>query len=116
LRRIMQIHITEEARHLCFAREYLRTRVPRLGAWRRQVMAVGAPLILGAMAREMLEPPAIVADTYRIPRDVMRAAYREGALQKALLAAALEKVHALCAELDLLTSIARPLWRTQGLA
>jgi hypothetical protein len=116
LRRMMQIHITEEARHLCFAREYLRTRVPELGAWRRQVMAVSAPLILGAMAREMLEPPAIVAETYRIPDDVIRAAYRESAQHKELLAAALEKVRELCAELDLLTRISHPIWRMQGLA
>jgi hypothetical protein len=116
LRRMMQIHITEEARHLCFAREYLRTRVPRLGAWRRQVMAVGAPLILGAMAREMLEPPPVVAETYRIPAEVIRSAYRESALQKALLRASLEKVHALCGELDLLTRLSRPLWSSLGLA
>ena len=30
LRRVMQIHITEEARHICFAREYLRHHVPLL--------------------------------------------------------------------------------------
>ena len=29
-KRIMQIHVTEEARHLCFARQYLRARVPEL--------------------------------------------------------------------------------------
>jgi hypothetical protein len=79
-------------------------------------MAVSAPLILGAMAREMLEPPAIVAETYRIPADVIRAAYRESARHKELLAAALEKVRELCAELDLLTRISHPIWRMQGLA
>ena len=26
----MQIHVTEEARHICFATSYLRERVPRL--------------------------------------------------------------------------------------
>ena len=111
LRRMMQIHITEEARHLCFAREYLRTRVPLLGRWRRQVMAVSAPLILGRMAREMLDPAAIVAETYRIPKSVLDEAYRHGEVHRALVRASLDKVRTLCGELDLLTSISRPLWQ-----
>jgi len=111
LRRMMQIHITEEARHLCFAREYLRTRVPQLGPFRRQVMAVGAPLILGRMAREMLDPPSIVARTYGIPKSVITEAYRRGPIHRALVRASLDKVRALCSELDLLTGFSRPLWR-----
>jgi hypothetical protein len=111
LRRMMQIHITEEARHLCFAREYLRTRVPLLGWWRRQRLAIGAPLILGAMAREMLEPPAVVARTYAIPRRVMNEAYRDGAIHRAGVRDSLAKVRALCGELDMMTGVARPLWR-----
>jgi hypothetical protein len=111
LRRMMQIHITEEARHLCFAREFLRARVPRLGFFRRQVMAVGAPLILGAMARELLEPPAIVAQTYRIPMSVVAEAYRDGPIHRALVRASLDKVRDLCSELDLMTRVSRPIWR-----
>jgi hypothetical protein len=111
LRRMMQIHITEEARHLCFAREFLRTRVPQLGFFRRQIMAVGAPLILGAMAREMLEPPVIVAQTYRIPKSVVAEAYRKGPTHRALVRASLDKVRDLCSELDLMTRVSRPIWR-----
>src|SRR5262245_45911005 len=40
LRRVMQIHVTEEARHLCFARHYLREHVPRLGRLRHFVLQV----------------------------------------------------------------------------
>jgi hypothetical protein len=116
LRRLMQIHVTEEARHLCFAREYLRSRVPHLGPIRRQIMAIGAPLILGAMAREMLEPPAIVPKTYRIPRSVIRQAYQESALHRAQLRESLDKVRELCGELDLLTGMTRPIWRRLQLA
>jgi hypothetical protein len=116
LRRMMQIHITEEARHLCFAREYLRSRVPQLGPWRRQVMAVGAPLILGRMAREMLDPPAIVAKTYGIPKSVLNEAYRDGEIHRALVRASLDKVRVLCGELDLLTRVSRHLWRSLRIA
>src|SRR5438477_4170683 len=56
LKRIMQIHITEEARHLCFARHYLKRHVPQLGVVRRAVLAVRAPLILAVMAQLMMRP------------------------------------------------------------
>ena len=36
LERIMRIHVTEEARHLSFARQYLRTNVPTLAGVQRQ--------------------------------------------------------------------------------
>jgi hypothetical protein len=111
LRRIMQIHVTEEARHLCFAREFLRTRVPKLSPLRRQILAIQAPLILGAMAREMLEPPHIVARTYDIPRRVLDEAYRDGELHRAALRGSLEKVRRLCDELDLITGFSRLLWK-----
>lgn len=116
LRRIMQIHVTEEARHLCFAREYLRTRVPLLGPVRKQILAMTAPLILGSMAREMLDAPEIVARTYRIPPQVMSDAYRHGPVQHALLRASLEKVRTLCGELDLLTPASIPIWRRMQIA
>ncbi|HMJ54838.1 MAG TPA: diiron oxygenase [Polyangiaceae bacterium] len=116
LRRMMQIHITEEARHLCFARAYLRTRVPQLGPWRRQIMAIGAPLILGRMAREMLDPPPIVARTYDIPKSVLAEAYGDGEIHRALVRASLDKVRALCSELDLVTTLSRPLWRSLQIA
>jgi hypothetical protein len=111
LRRIMQIHVTEEARHLCFAREFLRSRVPKLGFMRRQSIAIQAPLILGAMAREMLNPPEIVARTYQIPRGVLDEAYRDGEIHRATVRGSLAKVHALCSDLGLVTDLSRPIWQ-----
>src|SRR3954466_8230744 len=62
LERIMRIHVTEEARHLSFARHYLKRTVRDLGPLRRAQLAIGAPLILGAMAQLMLKPsPQLVA-------------------------------------------------------
>src|SRR5262249_23528001 len=57
LKRMSQIHITEEARHLCFARSYLREHVPQLSPRKRAVLTVAAPAILRLMAELMLRPP-----------------------------------------------------------
>ena len=51
----MKIHITEEARHLCFARNYLTRNVPKLGWFARQRLAYMIPVILGEMASMMLD-------------------------------------------------------------
>jgi P-aminobenzoate N-oxygenase AurF len=116
LRRIMQIHVTEEARHLCFARAYLRARVPKLGAFRRQRLAITAPLVLGSMAGRMLEPPSVVMRTYRIPRPVLREAYSTSQIHRANVRASLEKVRSLCQELELVTPVSRLIWRVMGIA
>jgi hypothetical protein len=115
LKRIMQIHITEEARHLCFARAYLRTRVPALGAFRRQRLAIAAPVVLGSMARRMLNPPIVVTRTYQIPPPVLDEAYN-GPIHRAQVRSSIEKVRSLCQELDLLTPLSRLIWRAMGIA
>ena len=116
LRRVMQIHVTEEARHLCFARAYLRVRVPQLRPVRRQIMAMLAPLVLGATAREMLDPPTVIVRTYQIPRTVVERDYRNSPIQRERLRTSLSKVRALCEQLDLVTPAARRIWRATGIA
>ena len=71
LRRISQIHITEEARHLSFARLYLRRNVPRLGAVKRKMLQLRTPLVLGQMSQQMMQPSAQIVRRYGIPQDVM---------------------------------------------
>jgi hypothetical protein len=116
LRRIMQIHVTEEARHLCFARAYLRVRVPQLRPVSRQIMAMLAPLVLGATAREMLDPPPVIVRTYQIPRTVVERDYRRSPIQQERLRTSLSKVRTLCEQLDLVTPASRRIWRATGIA
>ncbi|HLK13068.1 MAG TPA: diiron oxygenase [Candidatus Binatia bacterium] len=115
LRRIMQIHVTEEARHLCFARAYLREHVPRLSARRRRWLALRAPLILGTMFQMMLRPSRQVVRRWAIPRDVIARAYTKNPDHRAFARASLAKVHALLGELGLLTAPAVRLWRLMGI-
>jgi hypothetical protein len=115
LRRIMQIHVTEEARHLCFARHYLRRSVPELGWPAHAALAVGAPLILGQMARLMLEVSPQIVRRYAIPRAVLREAYGNPS-HRARTLESLAKVRALCDELGLLRPWSRPIWSAAGLS
>jgi hypothetical protein len=115
LKRIMQIHVTEEARHLCFARQYLREHVGRLNVVQRTLLALGAPLILAQMAKLMMQPSPQIIRTYGIPADVVAEAYTRNPRHRTEMLAALRKIRALCEELELVTPRSARLWSALGI-
>lgn len=115
LERIMRIHVTEEARHLSFARHYLKTQVPTLGRLQRIQLGIGAPLILAAMAQMMLQPSGELVRRYQIPRQVLEEAYRRNPEHRAGVLESLGKVRRLCGDLGLLGPGYRRLWKALGL-
>jgi hypothetical protein len=112
--RIMRIHVTEEARHLTFARHVLRRDVPRLRRLRRAVLSLVAPLELALLARLMLVPPGDMVRHCGIPREVVREAYRSPQGRR-FISDAVSKSRQLCAELGLITPLSRLLWRATGI-
>ncbi len=115
LKRIMQIHVTEEARHLCFARHFLKRQVPQLSAARRLMLSIRTPLVLSNMTPLMMRPSADVIRTYGIPKQVIREAYAENPRHRAENAIAVSKVRDLCGELGLLTPMTIKLWKHLGI-
>jgi len=104
----MRIHVTEEARHLSFARQYLRTNVPTLSRRRRHAISIQAPFILAEMASVMMRPPrtSSASTTYQ-GRD--RGGVRAGRASRDATRASLRKVRNLLAELGLITPVANAL-------
>ena len=113
--RVMRIHVTEEARHICFAREYLRHRVPALPATRHLSLAVQAPLLLAEMTKQMMRPSSHVVRTYGMPRSVVDEAFVRSSVHRAFVMDSLAKVRGLCDELGLVTDWTRPVWRRLGI-
>ena len=115
VRRICQIHVTEEARHLTFARAYLRRNVPRLSRLNAHILRLRTPMLLGLMARPMTQPSPEIIREYGVPRAVVLEAYTDNPTYRHEVIDALRKVRELCVELD----IARPpytwLWRRVGI-
>lgn len=107
--------MTEEARHISFARNYLRQAVPRLGRVRRHLLAVEAPLIMALMTRMILVPPRDLRRACGMPDAVARDAMRSPQGRR-LLADTARKVRELCEELGLMTPVARRIWRWGGVA
>jgi P-aminobenzoate N-oxygenase AurF len=113
--RIMRIHVTEEARHLSFARHYLKTQMPSMSTIQRLQLGVGAPLILSAMVRMMLMPSADLVQRYNIPKEVLDDAYLHNQRFRDETLASLRKVRRLCSELGILGPAYARLWRILGL-
>jgi hypothetical protein len=112
---IMRHHVTEEARHLSFARHYLKQEVPKLGFIRRQVLAIGAPIILGIMAALMIQPPRAMAREFAIPNEVLDEAYRGNPDLREATARSVRKVRQLCRELRLINPVSKVLWKRFGI-
>ena len=115
LEAIMRIHVTEEARHLSFARHYLKDRVKSMGRAKRLAMAIGTPLILGEMAGMMLVPSRQMVREFDIPEDVLREAYHDNAEFQERAAIALRKVRKLAVELGICGPLARRLWKARNI-
>jgi hypothetical protein len=115
LRTVMRIHVTEEARHISFARSYLRERVPQLGWWKHAQLEVHAPFVLRTMVDEMIAPPRWLLDLYAVPKDVRREA-NACPHARADIIDGLGPIRSILTEVGALTPRSLPLWRAMSLA
>ena len=110
LETIMRIHVTEEARHLSFARHFLKERVAHLGRFGHAALSIGTPLILGEMGRMMLMPSKQMVREFDIPKAVLDEAYHHNPEFQTGAATALRKVRKLARELGITGPVAKRLW------
>ena len=113
IERIVRIHVTEEARHVSFARQYLKRAVPSLGPLRRRLLGFAAPFLFGTMSRLMCFPSSSLVHTYDVPRSQLRKQLRSNTGRQ-VLRDSVAKPRRLCAELGLINPIERQLWRLMG--
>ena len=115
LKRIMQIHITEEARHICFASRYLTETFPTLGIYRKTALRVVAPFVVGATMMQMMRLPADVVHQHGVPRDVVREVHKSSGYREQVVRS-VRPIHQLCVKLGIVTPRTAPLWNVMGLA
>src|SRR5438067_12501089 len=115
LERIMRIHVTEEARHLSFARHYLKRNVPVLGAFKRRMLGVRVPFILGQMAGMMLKPSKSMVREFGIPKSVIKEAFDDNPQARQFVKDSIRKVRNLCVELGIVTPVSKQLWKAFGI-
>ncbi|MFD9939900.1 diiron oxygenase [Nonomuraea sp. NPDC059023] len=112
---IMRIHIAEEARHISFARHYLRNRVPRMPRHRRLLLGIISPIILGVMARIMLAPPGPMIKRFNVPPHVVREVYTNSQAAAAEIRDSVGKTRELCVDVGLVNPLTRRIWQVMGI-
>lgn len=108
---IMRHHVTEEARHLSFARHYLKLQTPKLDPVRRFIMSIATPIILGEMCALMIQAPSTLIAKYGIPDHVVREAYGDNPEYRAEAIESLKKVRRLSREIGIVNPLSKLVWK-----
>jgi hypothetical protein len=111
---INRVHCREEARHLSFARAYLREQVPRMRSRAFRELQYQAPLVIRWAALRMFDVPDWMRDQLGVPEDVAEGVHAAPSTQN-LLRTSAARITALCQELRILDDRLSPLWRRAGL-
>jgi hypothetical protein len=82
IRRVLHIHITEEARHVRFAELFLREHMPQLSGARLRFLRFALPITLADSQRMMLSPTPRLQRRFQIPQQVMHECYGPGSLHR----------------------------------
>lgn len=114
IEQITRIHVTEEARHISFARHFLHTEVPKMGRVRRHALALQVPIVLGIMTPIMLKPPPDLRRHVGLPNEVVQEAFRSDK-GRHLLANSVAKIQRQIEDLDLMTPASAQIWKAANL-
>jgi hypothetical protein len=108
---VMAMHVAEEARHISFAHEYLRKRVPELSRWRRSLLSLWVPVIMRLLGVAVVKPPKAFWREFDIPRKVRKQLFFRAPESRQFLRDLFADVRMLCYDTGLMNRAARWLWR-----
>jgi hypothetical protein len=108
---VMRIHIAEESRHISFAHEFLRDRVPRLGRVRRGALSLAFPLIMHFACNMIVRPPRSLFRRCEVPMEIRRELFWRTSQSRQWRRDLFGDVRMLAADLGLMNPAARLLWR-----
>ena len=115
LRRIMQIHVAEEARHIGFAHEYLTYRAPLLSRTQRGILSVVIPVVMRVLCDEILKPGRQMRRDLDIPKHVIDELYWKSPEGQKFLRDLFGDVRMLTEETGLMNRVSRRVWRWLGI-
>ena len=107
MERVMAIHVAEEARHISFAHEYLRKRVPHLPRRKRFWLSLYVPLIMRMLCSAIIVPPRAFWKEFDIPRSVRKEMFFRSPESRQLLRDMFGDVRMLCHDTGLINPIAK---------
>ncbi len=111
MERVMAIHVAEEARHISFAHEYLRKRVPALRRRPRFLLSLAVPLTMRILCSAIVKPPKAFWREFDIPREVKKDIFFKSPEARQMLSDVFGDVRMLCHDTGLMNPLARLVWK-----
>src|SRR3954447_3332529 len=111
MERVMAIHVAEEARHISFAHEYLRKRVPHLSRTKRFFLSLYVPVTMRVLCSAIIVPPRAFWAEFDIPRSVRKDIFFKSPESRKMLRDMFGDVRMLCKETGLMNPFAKLVWR-----
>jgi len=111
LERVMAIHVAEEARHISFAHEYLRKRLPHMKRMQRFWISLYFPLVMRVMCQAIIVPPRAFWKEFSVPRSVKKELFFRLPESRAMLRDVFADVRMLAHDTGLMNPPARLMWR-----
>jgi hypothetical protein len=111
MERVMAIHVAEEARHISFAHEYLRKRVPHLPRRKRFVLSLYVPITMRILCSAIVVPPRAFWREFDIPRQVRKEVFFRSPESRQMLRDMFGDVRMLCRDAGLMNPLAKLMWR-----
>lgn len=115
VRRTMEIHIAEEARHISFAGEFLRLRLRKIGPVQRALLSVTFPLTMRIACEEIMTMPRPLTKRLGVPAEVHREAFWHSPKSREIMAGYFADMRALATETGLMTPVGRRVWKALGI-
>lgn len=111
MERVMAIHVAEEARHISFAHEYLRKRVPHLPRRKRFWLSLFVPVVMRVLCSAIIVPPKAFWKEFDIPRSVRKEIFFSSPQSRQMLRDMFGDVRMLCHDTGLMNPLAKLVWR-----
>jgi hypothetical protein len=111
LRRVMQIHIAEEARHISWAHEYLRRTVARMDVLNTFVFSLVFPIVMRVLCDIIVKPTPEFRKEFGIPRKVLNELYFNSPESRKLLQDLFADVRMLAEDAELMNPVSRQIWK-----
>jgi hypothetical protein len=111
MEKVMAIHVAEEARHISFAHEYLRKRVPRIRPRSKFWLSLHVPIIMRVLCSAIVVPPRAFFKEFDIPKSVRKELFFDSAESRQWLRDMFGDVRMLCYDTGLMNPFARLIWR-----
>jgi hypothetical protein len=116
IRRIVQIHVAEEARHISFAHRYLEEKAPAMGPVKTGLLSVLYPLAMRIMCDMILTPSRKECAELGIPREVAKEIWWDSPESRDTLSEIFGDVRMLAEKIGIMNPVSRRLWKAFGIA